>query len=109
MRTTTKQKSFLLRAAATLLLLCAVVQGAKAQDFDVWDGHSETKPEFTYNQDENRYIWGINLEINTAAELAWVMNHYDDAVFSFNYGGFWTRKWLTEPAYNCNININAKF
>ena len=107
MRTTTKQKSFLLRAAATLLLLCAVVQGAKAQDFDVWDGHSETKPEFTYNQDENRYIWGINLEINTAAELAWVMNHYDEAVFSFNYGGFWTRKWLTEPAYKCNININA--
>ena len=32
-----------------LALLCAIVQGTRAQNFDVWDGHTTTRPSQTAN------------------------------------------------------------
>ena len=49
-----------------LALLCSVAQGAWAQNFDVWDGVSEEKPG----------TYGACIQIKSAAQMAWVMNHY---------------------------------
>ena len=46
-----------------LALLCAIVQGTRAQNFDVWDGHTTTRPSQTAN---GGYC------INSAAELAYI-------------------------------------
>ena len=48
------------------LLLCGFAQGALAQNFDVWDGVSEEKPG----------TYGACIQIKSAAQMAWVMNHY---------------------------------
>ena len=47
-------------------LLCAVAQGALAQNFDVWDGVTMTQPGYVINS-----RWSITYQINTAAEMAW--------------------------------------
>ena len=51
-----------------LALLCAVAQGAPAQNYDVWDGHSEQQPR----------ISGYWVNIDNAANLAYVRNHWND-------------------------------
>ena len=53
-----------------LALLCAIVQGAWAQNFDVWDGHTTTRPSQT------AYHGGWY--INSAAELAYIREHWDE-------------------------------
>ena len=53
-----------------LALLCAIVQGAWAQNFDVWDGHTTTRP----SQFDNHG----GLCINSAAELAYIREHWDE-------------------------------
>ena len=57
----------------TLVLLCAVVQGAWAQNYDVWDGVTTTKPEYTDIVD------GGYFEIRTAAELAYICQHFNES------------------------------
>ncbi|MBQ3698787.1 MAG: hypothetical protein II886_02655 [Prevotella sp.] len=52
-----------------LALLCAMVQGTRAQNFDVWDGVTTKKPSGYYDYD-------FNVTINSAAELAYVMQNY---------------------------------
>ena len=52
-----------------LALLCAIVQGTRAQNFDVWDGHTTTRPSQTAN---GGYC------INSAAELAYIRDHWDE-------------------------------
>ena len=51
-----------------LALLCAVAQGARAQNYSVWDGHSEQQPR----------ISGYYVNIDNAANLAYVRNHWND-------------------------------
>jgi hypothetical protein len=53
-----------------LALLCALVQGTRAQNFDVWDGHTTTRPS------EMAYHGGWC--INSAAELAYIREHWDE-------------------------------
>ena len=85
-----------------LALLCAVVQGAKAQTFDVWDGVSETEPGFV----RARTSYGIVLQINTAAELAWVMRHPGKYI---NYYNEWAGYDCTTSANSECIDINGNF
>ena len=63
-----------------LALLCMVVQGAWAQSYNVWDGVTTTKPEFyeTWNGHESVVV------INTAAELAYVCQHFNEGSGSLN-------------------------
>ena len=58
-----REKIFLL-----FVLLCTIVQGTWAQNFDVWDGVTKTKPE--------EYLGRI--VIRTAAELAYIRDNYDE-------------------------------
>ena len=51
-----------------LALLCAFAQGAWAQNYNVWDGHSEQQPR----------ISGYWVNIDNAANLAYVRNHWND-------------------------------
>ena len=60
-----RQKFFLLIA-----LVCTAAQGAWAQNFDVWDGHTTTRPSQTAGHG------GYN--INSAAELAYIREHWDE-------------------------------
>ena len=53
-----------------LALLCTLVQGTWAQNFDVWDGHTTTRPS------EMAYHGGWC--INSAAELAYIREHWDE-------------------------------
>ena len=72
-----------------LALLCAVVQGAWAQNYDVWDGHSTERPIST----SNRRV----LRITKAAHLAYVRDHWDDVAsrfwdevsWEYDYKGQW--------------------
>ena len=81
-----------------LALLCTFVQGAWAQNYDVWDGHSKKKP------GSSNYMYDVTLYINSAAELAWVMNHYTD---DYYYWSDWLGRTLVTEAYTSSININA--
>ena len=65
----------------TLALLCTVVQGAWAQNYDVWDGVSEQKP---YFYAEDRQYTGFSLDIWNAAQMAYVMKHWKEPA-----GGNW--------------------
>ena len=62
-----RQKFFLLIA-----LLCAVAQGAWAQNFDVWDGVTETKPQ---------EIAGV-IYIKKASDLAYLRKHFRDYIWN---------------------------
>ena len=53
-----------------LALLCAFAQGAWAQNYNVWDGHSEQQPTI--------YTGGYWVLIDNAANLAYVRNHWND-------------------------------
>ena len=57
-----------------LALLCTVAQGAHAQNYDVWDGHSEQQPR----------ISGYYVNIDNAANLAYVRNHWNDTASDGN-------------------------
>ena len=73
----------------TLALLCTVVQGAWAQDYDVWDGHSESKPNFQPGTN--------NVQITSGAELNWLHEHWDDYFTVSIYANFYVR--------DCNIDL----
>ena len=53
------------------LLLTAVTQGAWAQNYDKWDGVTTKMPSGYWPKNGDVYI-----DINSAAELAWVMQNY---------------------------------
>ena len=56
------------RLLLIIALLCAFAQGAHAQNYDVWDGHSEQQPT----------LYGYWVLIDNAANLAYVRNHWND-------------------------------
>ena len=64
-----RQKIFLLIA-----LLCAVAQGAWAQEWSVWDGNAETKPSFYSSYGEHTNV----VVIKTAGELFYVNKYFDE-------------------------------
>ena len=65
-----------------LALLCAIVQGAWAQDYDVWDGHSESQPKLS--QDD--LVNGIyTLKITSGAELNWLHEHWSSNIYTPYY------------------------
>lgn len=72
-----------------LALLCAVAQGALAQNFDVWDGTTKTRPA------------SVNdcFQINTAAELAYIAENFTNYISSEETN----RKCF----YQCNYSLNA--
>ena len=57
-----------------IALLCAFAQGAWAQNYDVWDGVTKTRPQFYENYAGHSNI----IVINTAAEMAYINEHWDD-------------------------------
>ena len=63
-------------------LLCAFAQGAWAQDYDVWDGHSESQPKLS--QDD--LVNGIyTLKITSGAELHWLHEHWGSNIYTPYY------------------------
>ena len=87
-----------------LALLCAVVQGVRSQNFNVWDGVSESKPRGTFSNSERRVF------ITTAAELNYLHNHMNEKAGSYRYriGGF---GHLSDPIdiyfYECDFTLHA--
>ena len=58
-----------------LALICAVVQGAKADDgWSVWDGSSMEQPEVTTNCDRKVIL------IKSAANLAYIRKHWTERI-----------------------------
>ena len=55
-----------------IALLCAVAQGARAQNYDVWDGHTTTEP--------SQFSSHGGYKINSAAELAYIRDHWDEEI-----------------------------
>ena len=72
-------------------LLCAFAQGAWAQNTSVWDGHTTSKPNYEYG------LHACN--INTAAELAYVRDHWTES------SGYENKKFY-ELKYFVNNNID---
>ena len=88
-----RQKIFLLFA-----LLCAAAQGARAQNYDVWDGTTTTQPSYSDHA----------IQINTAAQMAWLMKNYTAGSVYIPYSdGSGRGMWDTPRLYN--ISINADF
>ena len=88
-----RQKIFLLFA-----LLCAAAQGAWAQNYDVWDGTTTTQPSYSDHA----------IQINTAAQMAWLMKNYTAGSVYIPYSdGSGRGMWDTPRLYN--ISINADF
>ena len=79
-----------------IALLCAFAQGAWAQDYDVWDGVTKTRPQFYENYAGHSNI----IVINTAAEMAYINEHWDDP------SGFVSGKDFYELDYYLNHDIN---
>ena len=81
-----------------IALLCAVAQGARAQNFDVWDGTTTTQPSYSDHA----------IQINTAAQMAWLMKNYTAGSVYIPYSdGSGRGMWDTPRLYN--ISINADF
>lgn len=74
----------------TFALLCAFAQGIWAQNYDVWDGAMQTAPHASSSN---------TIEINTAAELAWLMYNFREG--SVQYGN------VSISPYSANFNLNA--
>lgn len=73
-----------------IALLCAFAQGAWAQNYDVWDGETQTAPHASSNN---------TIEINTAAELAWLMHNFRNGSVQYNN--------VSISPYSANFNLNA--
>ena len=82
-----------------IALLCAFAQGARSQNFDVWDGVTTTQPGYVIND-----RWHITYQINTAAEMAWLMNKYDSGISVYIPQD---DRWKWCPPWHENIDINA--
>ena len=92
-----RQKIFLLTA-----LLCAVAQGVWAQNYDVWDGMTTTKPGLSAYEYAGNYDYVGTIEINSAAELAWLMSNFEDENSTVQDGlGY------SVVVRESNINLNA--
>jgi hypothetical protein len=86
-----------------LALLCAVVQGAWADDgWSVWDGSSMTQPEVTTNGDRKVIL------IKSAADLAYIREHWHDAIDGLNTTIY--DDWCEHYDYllQTNIDMTAK-
>ncbi|MBQ9666941.1 MAG: hypothetical protein IJV33_10790 [Bacteroidaceae bacterium] len=59
-----------------LALLCTIAQGAWAQNYDVWDGSTATRPQETNG----------TIHITTAAELAYISNNFTNREWSDTTG-----------------------
>ena len=95
-----RQKIFLLFA-----LLCAIVQGAWAQNYDVWDGSTKTKP---------TEIDGV-IHITNAAELAYLSDNFN-SIREWNRRIEWVRNYdghgagyrpVFDYAYTRPISLDA--
>jgi len=73
-----------------LAMLCAFAQGAWAQNYEVWDGETQTVPHASSNN---------TIEINTAAELAWLMHNFRNGSVQYNN--------VSISPYSANFNLNA--
>ena len=81
-----------------LALLCTIVQGTRAQNYDVWDGTTTTQPSYSDHA----------IQINTAAQMAWLMKNYTAGSVYIPYSdGSGRGMWDTPRLYN--ISINADF
>ena len=85
-----------------LALLCAVVQGAWAQNFNVWDGVSEEPPRIFINSETVK-----NVFIDNAAQLVYLRNHWTDVAGGY-YHGEEPDVHYTDVDYDeCNIYLDA--
>ena len=87
------------------VLLCAFAQGAWAQNFDVWDGVTMTQPGYVINS-----RWSITYQINTAAEMAWLMNKYNTGISVYiaqDDRWMWCRPRLEDIDINADLDMTA--
>ena len=87
------------------LLLCGFAQGAWAQNFDVWDGVTMTQPGYVINS-----RWSITYQINTAAEMAWLMNKYNTGISVYiaqDDRWMWCPPRLEDISINANLDMTA--
>ena len=82
-------------------LLCVAVQGAWAQNYDVWDGKTTTRPGVSAIQGVGNFDNLGTVEINTAAELAWLMSNFNDEGRVEDWRGYGA------IVLESNINLNA--
>ena len=75
------------------------MQGAWAQNFDVWDGVSEKKPGGSPHGS-----YGYTFHIRSAAELAWLTNHFYSDV---SYWNDWDHSTHYVSPYESDIEIYA--
>ena len=98
-----KLKKFL----CMLALLCAIAQGAWAQNFDVWDGVTTKKPSGYYVDPEDDWY----ITINSAAELAFVMQNYKpDPTYEFSnlpWPPFVLGSTISKASCEVNFILNA--
>ena len=87
-----RQKFFLLIA-----LVCTAAQGAWAQDFDVWDGHTTTRP--TQIAGHGGYY------INSAAELAYIRDHWEEKTGWSSWDTGKEYRWC-DTKYSLTTNID---
>ena len=78
------------------LALLAFGPTAWAQDFDVWDGHTTTKP--------SQYLHG-GYSINSAAELAYIRDHWEEETGWTNTGTGKIYRWCN-TGYSLTTNID---
>ena len=81
-----RQKIFLM-----LALLCAVVQGAWSQNYDVWDGVTKTRPTLING-------W---YQINSASNLAYLNDVWGKVTWNDDYSDPWS-----DRNYVLNVNLD---
>ena len=95
-----KQKIFLMFA-----LLCAVVQGAWSQNYDVWDGVTTKKPSVQLDI-KDRWNWTPYVNITSAAELAYVMKNFNDQT-RYDYVSPQTHAYCSEYVWKIQYRLAA--
>ena len=81
-----------------------MIQGAWAQNFDVWDGVSYSKPTHVFYYWKGLYSYP-EVHVYTAAEMAWVMKYFINVYFSCpcNHGH------LSQRNNHANYILHADF
>ncbi len=88
-----------------LALLCTMVQGTWAQNYDVWDGVSEQKPYFYAERDQTT---GFYIDIWNAAQMAYVMKHWNEAAgWNWRNGKIFPRETYFIYYEECDINLRV--
>ena len=86
-----------------LALLCTIAQGTRAQNYDVWDGVTTKEPGHYLLDD----AYKIEININSAAEMAWVMNSLTIVYYPWDNYRATTLPSASNIHLNCDVDMTA--